>query len=99
MSIRENVSAAIEPEDNNRVKAVAAAILEHTGFVVTEDLLDRIISGDVSELSYRQSVRASSAIELAACIVNYLREELEPELDQAQDNLALLQALQRESGQ
>jgi hypothetical protein len=99
MSIRENVSSAIEPEDRGRVKAVAVAVLEREGFIVADELLDKIIAGEASELTYRQSARASGAIELAACIVNYLREDLEPVLDQAQQNLALLQALQREAGQ
>lgn len=99
MSICENVSSAIEPEDRDRVKAVAVAILEHTGFIVAEELLDKIIADDASDLTYRQSCRAGGAIELAACIVNYLREEFEPDLTQAQANLELLQALQREAGQ
>ena len=98
MSIRENVSAAIEPEDRHRVKAVAAAILESQGFEANI-LLDLVIDNKAQELPHRHTARAAAAIELAACIVNYLREELEPEIEQAKADSDLLQALQREAGQ
>jgi hypothetical protein len=42
MSIRDNVSSAIELEDRHRVRAVAASILEHQGFKAAE-LLDLVI--------------------------------------------------------
>lgn len=42
MSITENVSSAIEPEDRHRVRAIAAALLEHQGFQAAE-LLDLVI--------------------------------------------------------
>lgn len=98
MSILENVSAAIEPEDRHRVKAVAAAILKHQGFEASE-LLDLVIDKEAQDLSYRKSARAGAAVELAACIVNYLREEFEPEIEQAKADRDLLQALQREASQ
>ena len=98
MSILENVSAAIEPEDRPRVKAVAVAILEHMGFQA-DTLVDLVIDDNAKDLSWRHLSRAGAAVDLAACIVNYLREELEPELEQGRINTELLQALQREVGQ
>lgn len=98
MSIRENVSAAIEPEDRHRVKAIAAAILEHAGFEASE-LLDLVIDNEAKGLSYRKSARAGAAVDLAACIVNYMHEELDPDREQSEANLELLRALQREAGQ
>lgn len=93
MSITENVSSAIEPEDLHRVRAIAAAILEHQGFQAAE-LLDLVIDEKTAHLNHRATARAEAAVQLAACIVNYMREELEaPGIDQD-----LLQALQREAG-
>lgn len=98
MSIRENVSATIEPEDRHRVKAVAAAILEAQGFEANI-LLDLVIDDAAQGFPHRHTARAGAAVELAACIVNYLREELEPEIEQAKADSDLLQALQREASQ
>lgn len=98
MSIRENVSAAIEPEDRHRVKAIAAAILEHMGFEAN-GLIDQLIDDEAKDLSYRQLSRAGAAVDLAACIVNYMHEELDPDREQSEANLELLRALQREAGQ
>lgn len=93
MSILENVSSAIEPEDRHRVRAIAAAILEHQGFQAT-DLLDLVIDEKTAHLAHRTTARATGAVQLAATIVNYLREEFEIlGLDHE-----LLQALQREAG-
>ncbi|EPF1455273.1 hypothetical protein AVM47_033795 [Pseudomonas aeruginosa] len=93
MSITENVSSAIEPEDRHRVRAIAAAILEHQGFQASE-LLDLVIDEKTAHLNHRATARAEAAVQLAAIIVNYLREEFEiPGVDHE-----LLQALQREAG-
>lgn len=93
MSIRDNVSSAIEPEDRHRVRAIAAAILEHQGFQAAE-LLDLVIDEKTANLNHRTTARAASAVQLAAVIVNYLREDLEND-----PRHELLQALQRETGQ
>lgn len=90
MSIRDNVSSAIEPEDRHRVRAIAAAILEHQGFQANE-LLDLVID---EKAGHRITSRAGAAVELAAIIVNYVREDLEND-----PRHELLQALQRETGQ
>lgn len=93
MSIRDNVSSAIEPEDRHRVRAIAAAILEHQGFQASE-LLDLVIDDRAHTGHSVAKDRAERAVELAAVIVNYLREDL------ANDpRHELLQALQREAGQ
>lgn len=93
MSIRDNVSSTIEPEDRHRVRAIAAAILEHQGFQAAE-LLDLVID-DRAHTGYSVAKdRAEQAVELATVIVNYLRADLgnDPRHE-------LLQALQRETGQ
>lgn len=105
MSITENVSSAIEPEDLHRVRAIAAAILEHQGFQASE-LLDLVVreqpvahkttsarAGGLVSTNSGSIARATAAVDLAAVIVNYLREEFEiPGVDHE-----LLQALQREA--
>ncbi|WP_205589023.1 hypothetical protein, partial [Pseudomonas aeruginosa] len=48
--ITENVSSAIEPEDRHRVRAIAAAILEHQGFQASE-LLDLVIDEKTAHLN------------------------------------------------
>jgi dihydroxyacetone kinase len=93
MSIRDNVSSAIELEDRHRVRAVAAAILEHQGFKAAE-LLDLVIDEGAHTGYSVAKDRAERAVQLAACIVNYLRADL------ANDpRHELLQALTREFGQ
>jgi hypothetical protein len=105
MSITENVSSAIEPDDRHRVRAIAAALLEHQGFQAAE-LLDLVIrdeppahkstsarAGGLVSTNSASIARATAAVELAAIIVNYMREELEvPGVDNE-----LLRALQREA--
>lgn len=106
MSILESVSSAIEPEDLHRVKAVAAAILKHQGFDA-EDLLDLVARGEKPE-AIAQAVggrrgfflqntgsirRAEAAVNLAACIVNFLRDDFG--IDSI--DVDLLQALRREA--
>lgn len=93
MSITENVSSAIEPEDLHRVRAIAAAILEHQGFQACE-LLDLVITEEApADTITPRRARAESAVQLAAVIVNYLRQEFEiPGVDHE-----LLRALQREA--
>lgn len=92
MSITENVSSAIEPEDRHRVRAIAAALLEHQGFQAAE-LLDLVIDERAHTGYSVAKDRAEGAVKLAATIVNYLREEFEiPGVDHE-----LLRALQREA--
>lgn len=93
MSILDNASNAIEPEDRHRVRAIAAAILEHQGLQACE-LLDLVITEETpADTITPRRARAESAVQLAAAIVNYLREDL------ARDpGHELLQALQRETG-
>lgn len=98
MSFHESVSAAIAPADRQRVKTVAAAILDHMG-LRADNLVDMIIDDKAKDLSWRHLTPTGTAVDLAACIVNYLREDLEPELEQGRVNIELLQALQREAGQ
>lgn len=107
MSILENVSSAIEPEDLHRVKAVAAAILRHQGFDA-DDLLDLVARGETPEaiahaiggrrgffLQNTGSIRrAEAAVSVAACIVNYLRDDFG--IDSI--DLELLRALRQEAG-
>lgn len=103
MSITENVSSAIEPEDRHRVRAIAAAILEHQGFQAAE-LLDLVVSeepvprkasmgarGGFISTNSASIARATAAVQLAAVIVNYMHEELEG------GEHELLRALQREA--
>lgn len=91
MSISQNTPTTIAPENLDRVKAVAVAILDHGDFEAS-DLLDQVLAGPCSGRQYQ----ARRAMDLAARIVNFL---LEPEFDQAKANLELLRALQREAGQ
>ena len=94
MNKLETASSTFEPEDRHRVRAIAAAILEHQGFQAAE-LLDLVITEETPAATITlQRARAEAAVQLAATIVNYMREELEvPGIDQE-----LLQALQREAG-
>lgn len=93
MSTLENVSSAIEPEDRHRVRAIAGAILELQGYQASETLDLVITEGIPADAITPALARAESTVQLAAIIVNYLREEFEiPTPDHE-----LLQALQREA--
>lgn len=93
-TVLETASSTIEPEDVHRVRAIAAALLEHQGHQACE-LLDLVITEETpaSTITPRRA-RAESAVHLAAAIVNYLRGEWGIETTDHE----LLQALQREAG-
>ncbi|WP_241285335.1 hypothetical protein [Pseudomonas aeruginosa] len=87
-------SSTIEPEDVHRVRAIAAALLEHRGHRACE-LLDLVITDETPASTVTPSrARAESAVRLAATIVNYLRGEWGVETIDHE----LLQALRRETG-
>lgn len=93
MSILENVSSAIETDDRHRVKAIAEAILQHQGYQAT-DLIELVIDDRAHSGYSVNKAAAEGAVKLAACIVNFLRDDFG--LDSI--DVDLLQALRKETG-
>lgn len=93
MSILENVSTAIEADDRHRVKTIAEAILQHQDYQAA-DLIELVIDDRAHSGYSMNKAAAEGAVKLAACIVNFLRDDFG--LDSI--DLDLLQALRKESG-
>lgn len=75
MSLMENVCAAYDTEDGQRVEAIAKTLMsEFYGRELTAAAVDRTT---MRALAIKGEPRAAKCIEVAGVIVNYLREELE----------------------
>lgn len=75
MSLMENVCAAYDAEDGQRVEAIAKTLMsEFCGRELTEDAGERTT---MRALALKGEPRAMKCIEVAGVIINYIREELE----------------------
>ncbi|HGX3314927.1 TPA: hypothetical protein ACNH8R_006012 [Pseudomonas aeruginosa] len=75
MSLMENVSPTYEAEDGRRVEAIAKTLmLEFYGRVLTAVAAERTT---LRAMAQRGEPRARQCVNVAAVLVNYLREELD----------------------
>lgn len=75
MSLMENVSDAYSAEDGQRVEAIAKTLmLEFYGRVLTAVAAERTT---LRAMANRGEPRARQCVNVAAVLVNYLREELD----------------------
>ncbi len=75
MSLMENVSPLYEAEDGRRVEAIAQTLmLEFFQRELTEEACERTT---LRAMANRGEPRARQCVNVAAVLVNYLREELD----------------------
>jgi len=75
MSLMENVCAAYDAEDGQRVEAIAKTLMsEFFGRELTTEAVERTT---MRALAIKGEPRALKCIEVAGVIINYIREELE----------------------
>lgn len=75
MSLMENVTAAYNSEDGKRVEAIARTLMaEFLGRELTEEAEETVT---LRAMARKGVPHAAKCVEVAAVIVNYMREELE----------------------